>query len=310
MIEVSGLTRYYGVHAAVKDLSFTIRDHEIVGILGLNGAGKSTTLKILAGLLLPSSGAVSIDGVDVVQAPDSLRANIGFLPEDTPLYRDMRVREFVSYIGQIKGMSQADAEGRVDAVLKRCGLEERALQVISELSHGYRKRVGIAQAIIHDPKLVILDEPISGLDPAQIRDIRQLIRGLKDTCTVLISSHNLPEISATCDRLLVLNEGQLVAEGTEDELAARSGSGVRLELSVRGAEDAVLAHIGTLANAGAVRVSDANEGVVHFSVQLSDDDRESVIASLVQAGFGIRKVEEADSELEDIFVNITSGGPQ
>ncbi len=312
MIEVQNLTRYYGRHAAVAGLSFSIQDREIVGFLGLNGAGKSTTLKILAGLLLPSSGSVSVDGVDVVQAPDSLRAQIGYLPEDAPLYLDMRVRDFVAYVGQLKGLDSDQIEARIDGVLDRCGLSERAQQVISELSHGYRKRVGIAQAIIHQPKLVILDEPISGLDPLQIREIREVIVGLKSDCTVLISSHILGEISQTCDRILVLKDGKMAAQGTEEELRGSMGEGGQLELSIRGDEASVVDALKAYPHTQSVTriTSEAtSEGanIVHCQVALSSDDREGLIAALVGAGFGLRRMDEADSELESIFVNLTQG---
>ena len=308
MIEVSSLTRYYGSHAAVKDVSFTIADHEIVGFLGLNGAGKSTTLKVLAGLLLPSSGSVKINGVDVVQAPDSLRESIGFLPEDTPLYKDMRVEDFVAYCGQLKGMSATDVAARMERVLARTGLTPRRRQVISELSHGYRKRVGIAQAIIHDPRLVILDEPISGLDPKQIREIREVIVGLKDSCTVLISSHILSEISQTCDRILVLNDGKLVAEGTEDELAARTAGGSRLELEIRGERAAVESAMGAFAGASNVLVFSDMDGIVGLRLTLENDEREALVAHIVSSGLGLRRLDEDAGELEDIFLNITSAG--
>lgn len=312
MIEVQNLTRYYGHHAAVAGLSFSIQDHEIVGFLGLNGAGKSTTLKILAGLLLPSSGTVSLDGVDVVQAPDSLRSQIGYLPEDAPLYLDMRVRDFVAYVGQLKGMSNDQVNAHIDGVLDRCGLSERADQVISELSHGYKKRVGIAQAIIHQPKLVILDEPISGLDPLQIREIREVIVGLKADCTVLISSHILGEISQTCDRILVLKDGKLAAQGTEEELSNSMGQRGQLELSIRGAEHTVVAALEAYPHTSAVtrvRAETATDGgtIVHCQVALATDEREGLIAALVAAGLGLRRMDEADSELEAIFVNLTQG---
>ena len=306
MIEVTGLTRYYGRDAAVRDVSFTIADHEIVGFLGLNGAGKSTTLKVLAGLLLPSAGSVKIDGVDVVQAPDSLRSSIGFLPEDTPLYKDMRVGDFVAYAGQLKGMAKADVHARLDGVLARCGLSDRKDQVISELSHGYRKRVGIAQAIIHDPKLVILDEPISGLDPKQIREIREVVVGLKETCTVLISSHILSEISQTCDRILVLKDGRLVAEGSEDELAASTAGGGRFDLELRGSRADVDRVLGSFAGAVSHRVTKDEGGVVEASVVLSSDAREQLVAHIVSEGLGLRRLDESASELEEIFLNITS----
>ena len=304
MIQVSGLTRYYGRHAAVEDVSFTIQDNQVVGFLGLNGAGKSTTLKILAGLLLPSAGSVNIDGVDVVQAPDSLRARIGFLPEDAPLYTDMRVRDFVVYSGQLKGLSREAAESRVDEVLDRCDLSDRKLQVIDTLSHGYRKRVGIAQAIIHNPSLVILDEPISGLDPVQIREIRQVIVGLKKSCTVLISSHILSEISQTCDQILVLKNGQLVASGTEDELSARLSGGGRLELEIRGEPEDVTSTLKAYDGVSKVEVHGDTDGVVTVQLHLASDDREGLVRHLVAAEVGLRRLDDAEGELEEIFLNL------
>lgn len=305
MIEVRGLTRYYGHHPAVLDLSFSISANEIVGFLGLNGAGKSTTLKILAGLLLPSAGAVSVKGVDVLAAPDSLRSRIGYLPEDPPLYRDMRVRDFVRFCGELKGMPRAEVDSRLDKVLRDCNLDDVQHRVIDELSHGYRKRVGIAQAVIHDPDLVILDEPITGLDPRQIREIREVIRGLKANHTVLISSHILSEISQTCDRILVLKGGRLIAEGTEEELAARSQGGGRVELDLTGGADAVRAALTANAGVSGFSIDKEQEGVVSATVTLAGDTREALVAELIQAGLGLRRLDDADSELEDIFLNLT-----
>ena len=259
MIQVSGLTRYYGRHAAV---------------------------------------------VDVVQAPDSLRARIGFLPEDAPLYTDMRVRDFVVYSGQLKGLSRDEAESRVDEVLQRCDLSDRKLQVIDTLSHGYRKRVGIAQAIIHKPSLVILDEPISGLDPVQIREIRQVIVGLKKTCTVLISSHILSEISQTCDQILVLKNGQLVASGTEDELSARLSGGGRLELEVRGEPEDVTSTLKAYDGVSKVEVHGDTNGVVTVQLHLASDDREGLVRHIVAAELGLRRLDDAEGELEEIFLNL------
>ncbi|MCB9760215.1 MAG: ABC transporter ATP-binding protein [Alphaproteobacteria bacterium] len=308
MIEVQGLTRYYGYHPAVLDLSFRINANEIVGFLGLNGAGKSTTLKILAGLLLPSAGSVSIKGVDLLSAPDSLRSRIGFLPEDPPLYLDMKVREFISFCGQLKGMPADQVAGRLDKVLKDCNLDEFADRVIGTLSHGQRKRVGIAQAIIHDPDLVILDEPISGLDPRQIREIREVIVSLKASHTVLISSHILSEISQTCDRILVLKGGRVVAEGTEDELAARLSGGGRVILELRGDPDDAREALGSFESVTSHEVTDLGGGLIKALAVLSADEREALVVHLIQAGLGLRRLDDAESELEEIFLNLTKEG--
>src|SRR5262245_11695542 len=233
MIEATGLTRYYGDFPALQDASFTIADREIVGLLGLNGAGKSTAMRILAGLLLPSAGTVRVGGVDAVADPDALRRKIGFLPEEPPLYREMRVREFLQWCGEIKGRSRAEVKKAMPEVLATCDIEHVADRVIGELSHGYKKRVGIAQAIVHRPEVVILDEPISGLDPQQIVEMRKVVRSLKEFATVLISSHILSEIEQTCDRILVIHQGKLVAEGSEEELGARGERDRNVSVVVR-----------------------------------------------------------------------------
>ena len=306
MIQVTGLTHFYGERRAVEDLSFAIAEKEIVGFLGLNGAGKSTTLKVLAGLVVPSAGSVSIDGVDLVGARASFRARIGYLPEDPPLYREMTVREFVRYCGELKGMPSAEVEARLPRVLEVAQLAHVADRVIGELSHGYKKRCGIAQAIIHAPTLVILDEPISGLDPRQIVEMRQVIRDLAKDCTVLISSHILGEISETCDRILVLAGGKVVAQGTEAELAARAaGAGTRLTLIVRGTPEQVEA---AMKAAPGVSTHDAREeapGTWRVHVALAGDEREALVASLVAAGVGLRRMVEDETELEQIFLGLT-----
>jgi ABC-2 type transport system ATP-binding protein len=306
MINVEGLTHFYGEHRAIEGLGFQIAENEIVGFLGLNGAGKSTTLKILAGLVVPSAGSVNVDGVDMVSAGADFRSRIGYLPEDPPLYREMTVREFVAYCGQLKGMAAADVERRLDGVLATTQLSHVQHRVIAELSHGYKKRVGIAQAIIHKPRLVILDEPISGLDPRQIVEMRQVIRNLARDCTVLISSHILAEISETCDRILVLAGGRIVAQGTEAELAERAGAdGARLTLIVRGHPDKVEAALLELPSRVSHDKREEGDGTWRVHVSLAADDREALVASFVKHGVGVRKLIEDESELEQIFLGLT-----
>jgi ABC-2 type transport system ATP-binding protein len=306
MINVEGLTHFYGEHRAIEDLGFQIAENEIVGFLGLNGAGKSTTLKILAGLIVPSAGSVNVDGVDMVSAGADFRSRIGYLPEDPPLYREMTVREFVVYTGQLKGMAAGEVARRIDAVLATTQLSHVQHRVIAELSHGYRKRVGIAQAIIHKPRLVILDEPISGLDPRQIVEMRQVIRNLAKDCTVLISSHILAEISETCDRILVLAGGRVVAQGTEAELAERAGAdGARLTLIVRGHPDKVEAALLEVATRISHDKREEGDGNWRVHIALAADDREALVASLVKHGVGVRRMVEDETELEQIFLGLT-----
>ena len=311
MIEVQSLSRFYGAHQAVKDVSFSIQANEVIGFLGLNGAGKSTTLKVIAGLLPPSSGTVVVDGVDVTRAPVSFRSRIGYLPEEPPLYKEMTVSEFLTFLGQLRGMSAAQLRARLPVVIERCQLSGQEDRVIAELSHGYKKRVGIAQAIIHNPRLVILDEPISGLDPRQISELRAVIRGLADDATVLVSSHILSEISQTCDRILVLVGGRLVAQGSEAELALSGAGGPTLKLTLRAGADAVRAVLDPMKAAEDAAVADyalrdgAGEGLVEVTVSLSRDEREGLIAALVRAGVGVRLVTAERGELEQIFLNLT-----
>jgi|TARA_B110000495_G_C22977946_1_gene574580 ABC-2 type transport system ATP-binding protein len=308
MIDVQSLSRYYGSRCAVDRVSFSISSNEVVGFLGLNGAGKTTTLKVLAGLLLPSGGSVSVDGVDMSESPTGVRSRIGFLPEDPPLYQEMTVRDCLRFVGGLRGMSPSSIEDRLDDVLSRINLNEVADRVISELSHGFRKRVGIASAIIHSPKLVILDEPISGLDPVQIVEIREVIRGLKEECTVLLSSHILSEISQTCDRILVLNQGRLVAQGTETELAGRFHIGGSVDLGLRGDQATIRSIIEAQSGVKKLIELSAGEGVSTVRVSMADDVREALVGALVGAGIGIRSVTDAHDELEGIFLELTDNG--
>lgn len=314
MIEVEGLTKYYGETLAVSDLSFTIDKGQIAGFLGLNGAGKSTALKVLAGFLLPTSGSVKIDGVDVVADPERVRARIGFLPEEPPLYKEMTVTGYLRYLGRLRGMKGAEVDARLPGVLARTGLSERGQQVIGTLSLGYRKRVGIAQAIIHDPALVILDEPVSGLDPLQRVEMRKLVRSLGGEHTVLISSHNLTEVEETCDVLLMLGDGELVDRGSEEEIRARVGSGGRVELDVRGDADAAVIALTSLDCVRSAEVTEVGTTISEITVDLlgadADAEAELVVSALVQAGYGISRLQPARNELEELFLKLAGKGEQ
>ena len=306
MIQVSNLTRYYGALPALRDVSFEVQRGEIIGLLGLNGAGKSTALKILAGVLAPSGGDVTMDGQNVTEHADKLKANIGFLPEEPPLYRDMTVTAFLAYVGQLKGMDRQSVLARLPEVISITGLQGRENQIIGTLSHGYKKRVGIAMAVIHNPALVILDEPISGLDPKQIKEMRSVIRRLGEDRAVLISSHILSEMSKTCDRLIVLHGGKKVAEGTQETLMQHI-SGERLQITVRGdatqvtewleAHPAVTQHTLT---------SNPQDALVSANIALDQGkEREGLVKGLVEAGFGVHTIEDAEYDLEDIFLSFT-----
>ncbi len=234
MIEVKDLTKYYGEHAAIRDLTFSIERGEVIGFLGLNGAGKSTTLKVLGCVLLPTAGEVRVDGIDIAKAPHEIRRRIGFLPDSPPLYNEMTVGRYLSFAAQLRGVPAGETAARVAEAEEKTATRHVHDELISSLSHGFRQRVGVAQALVHKPKLLILDEPTSGLDPLQIIEMRTLIRNLRGAHTILLSSHILSEISQTCDRLLVIQSGEIVAQGTEQELAARMGAGGTVEVEVAG----------------------------------------------------------------------------
>jgi len=304
MIEVQSLSRFYGSRCAVDQVSFSIAENEVVGFLGLNGAGKTSTLKVLGGLLLPSGGEVTVDGVDMSANPTDVRSRIGFLPEDPPLYTEMTVSEFLRFVAGLRGMTAADIEGRLSDVIAKTHLSDVANRVIGELSHGYRKRVGIAQAIIHRPKLVILDEPISGLDPVQIVEMRSVIRSLRTESTVLVSSHILSEISQTCDRILVLNQGRLVAQGTESELAGRFHIGGSVDFLLRGEEAVCRQVLEGAENVKKVIVLDTEGDDVSLRVNMGEDVREQLVEILVKNNIGIRGVANAHDELEGIFLDL------
>lgn len=307
MIRARAVTKYYGRRCAVRDLEFQIEDHEVVGLLGLNGAGKSTTLRILAGLLAPSHGQVEVDGADLLGAPGvDVRRRIGFLPDRPPVYDEMRVRAYVEFAARLRGFDGSRTPGRVDEVLHQVELTDQSDEPIGSLSHGYRQRVGIAQAIVHRPALVILDEPTSGLDPVQIAHMRELIRNLKDQHTVMVSSHNLPEIEQTCDRLLVMRRGELVASGSEQELAARSRAVRTIEVDVRAGRPDVEAALQT--EAASALVSDvalsSDHEVVFLRAQLRSEPEE-LVRYLVDRGFGVRRVQPSRGELESLFMELT-----
>lgn len=305
MIQVSNLTRYYGALPALRDVSFEVNRGEIIGLLGLNGAGKSTALKILAGVLTPSSGSVEMDGRNVTENADDLKATIGFLPEEPPLYRDMTVTSFLTHVGRLKGMPKASVLARLPEVISSTGLQGRENQIIGTLSHGYKKRVGIAMAVIHSPSLVILDEPISGLDPMQIKEMRTVIRKLGRDRAVLISSHILSEMSKTCDRLVVLHQGRMVAQGTQEELTKHL-SGTRVNVTVRNSVDQLNQWLDAHPMVTGHKTKGNMDGTTHAVVDMKGDHREALVADLVTAEFKVRLIEEPEYNLEEVFLRFTS----
>lgn len=308
MIEVRGLTKYYGATRAIYDLDFTIDDGAVVGFLGLNGAGKSTALKILAGSMLPTAGTVRVDGVDLLAEPEQLRARIGYLPEVPPLHDEMTVHGYLTWLARLRKVPAGRVAERVAQVAERCALTDRLHQTIGTLSLGYRRRVGIAQAIVHDPRLVILDEPISGLDPAQIVEMRALVRSLRGEHTVLVSSHILIEVEETCDCIILFKDGELRAQGTEVELLAMTAPDADYEVRFVGdAAEALAAALGcaVVATASITR-DDGGSGLL--AARLTEDRPEALAAALFNAGLGVRGLQPAAPQLEGAFLNLLGKG--
>jgi ABC-2 type transport system ATP-binding protein len=307
VIEIQGLTKYYGDRKALGPVSFSIAKGEIVGLLGLNGAGKTTTLRILACDLLPSAGSVRVDGLDVVDHPDEVRARVGYLPDHPPLYDEMTVREYLVFAARLRGLSQGEAKKRLPEVIDAIQLSSVSDDVIGTLSHGFRQRVGIAQAIVHQPDLLVLDEPISGLDPVQIVEMRDLVRGLKQHHTTLISSHILSEISETCDRILVIRDGEIVASGTERDLSTRFLEQSQIVLVARGKTADVERLVGGVKGIKGVKMVEmGSQGadVATYEIDAQRDAREDVCRALVQGNIGVLEISRSERELESIFLRL------
>jgi ABC-2 type transport system ATP-binding protein len=312
MIRVSNLSKFYGSKRALASVSFEIADGETVGFLGLNGAGKTTALRILACDLRPSSGTIEVGGVDVVTQPHEVRKRIGFLPEHPPVYADMTVLDYLGFAGELRGMSRGQVKRRIPDVLDITDLGEVAGDPIGTLSHGFRQRVGVAQAIIHQPKFLILDEPTRGLDPVQIVEMRNLIHDLKQNHTVLISSHILTEISQTCDRLLVLGKGKLLGSGTEQELATSESDIRKITVTVRppAGEDpkgAIKKVLGAVDGVKSVDDPYDQDGGLSFALSTAKDCRADVSRAVVEAKLDLIKLDYARSELENTFLHLVRG---
>jgi ABC-2 type transport system ATP-binding protein len=307
MIHVEGLTKKYGRATAVNDISFHIKKGEVVGLLGPNGAGKTTTMKILTCFISATSGKASIDGHDTFDEPLKVRQQIGYLPESCPLYHDMDVRGYLEFAAEVRGVEASRRKAAVDRVISDCDLGKVTYKLIGHLSKGYRQRVGLAQALIHDPKVLILDEPTSGLDPNQIRDILKLISELGQEKTVIHSTHILSEVEATSDRVLIINNGQIVAQGTPRELMARS-SGTTVYVTVKGGESQA-----ALAGAGFARkvekLGDAQDGFVRLALQGNDnrDVSVDVFRMAVEKGWLLSELKAETASLEDVFAKLTRG---
>ncbi len=311
MIKVENLTKEYGVNRAVDQVSFNVHKGEVLGFLGPNGAGKSTTMKILTCFLAPTSGSAQVAGFDVFDRSLEVRQHVGYLPEDTPLYKDMSVLEHLEFAANMHGMTGDRVHSRIKEIGGRCGLSEVAGKLVGELSKGYRQRVGLAQAMLHDPDILILDEPTSGLDPNQIAEIRALIKEVGKEKTVILSTHILPEVQATCSRMLIISGGKLVADGTPDELRAREkATRYRLVVEANGAApEAIKATVAGIS--GVVHcLSVAGEDGAHtFNIdgEAKNDLRKVLYRAAVDHKWTLLELTRQAASLEDVFRNLTTG---
>jgi len=304
MIEVRDLTRYYGPHLAVSRLDFQVAAGEIVGFLGPNGAGKTTTLKILAGYLAPSAGTARINGHDCVTDSLAVRRSLGYMPEHVAIYPDLTAFQFLRFAARAKGVDAKAEKGETDRVLAACGLEEVRGKMVGALSKGYRQRLGLAQALLNQPPLLILDEPTIGLDPSQIVEIRQLIKNLEGAHTVMLSSHILPEVSQLCHRVIIINRGQIVASDTPENLSRQLGQGARVLLTVAGPADQVGAALKTVA--GVSRVLSQGEGRYLVEADNGHELRPQLARVVVDRGWQLLELKAQEFTLEDVFLNLVT----
>jgi ABC-2 type transport system ATP-binding protein len=305
MIEVEGLTKRYATQVAVSDVTFSVARGEIVGFLGPNGAGKTTMMRVLTGFLPPSEGTARVAGHDVVSQSRQARASLGYLPESAALYPEMRVREYLAYRARLEGLTGADVATRVDDIVGRCLLDEVADRKVENLSRGYRQRTALAGALVHEPPVLILDEPTVGLDPAQIIKIREMIRSLGRERAVLLSTHILPEVDAVCDRVLIIDRGRIVAEGTPQELRRRLAGRPVVHAAFRG-DVAAREAVGALPGAVAVEQT-PGDGETRVRVECAEgaDLSEEIFHIAVSRGWVLRELTREALSLEDVFVRLT-----
>ena len=316
MVEVSHLSKNYGSHPAIRDLTFSVADGQVYGLLGPNGAGKSTIMNILTSYLAPTGGEVKVAGFSLPEQAQQAKACVGYLPEQPPLYPEMTVQEYLDFAAELKGVKKAQRREQVQQAARRTGLDQVMPRLIRSLSKGYRQRVGIAQALLGSPQLIILDEPTVGLDPAQVIGIRKLIRELGKTHTVILSSHILSEVQTVCDRVLIIAHGRLVAQGTPEELAAQLTAKGTITATAQGSREAVVAAAGKVPGLTDLRVTDEKGGEVSFTAvsTAGTDLRGALSLALAQAGCPVLSLSAETMSLEDVFLQLTetpeSGKPE
>ncbi|HWO06883.1 MAG TPA: ATP-binding cassette domain-containing protein [Methylomirabilota bacterium] len=309
MIQVDNLTKRYGPVTAIQDVSFNVDKGRIVGFLGPNGAGKSTTMKILSCFMPATGGTARVAGYDVFSQSLEVRRRIGYLPESAPLYPDLSVSSYLDFVAEIKGVGRAERRGRVADVMERCFITDMQNRLIGKLSKGYRQRVGLAQALLGDPEVLILDEPTIGLDPRQIAEIRALIRSLAGQHTVILSTHILPEVSMVCDGIVIINHGRIVAQGTESELVQQVFPTARIEVRVTNASGDVGGALRAVPGVVAVEPLAARDGSVGFVVE-SERDRDvrgDLVRLVTGKNWALQELHQVGMSLEEVFIRVVAG---
>jgi ABC-2 type transport system ATP-binding protein len=305
MIEVRNLTKDYGARRAIDSLNFSVNKGEVVGFLGPNGAGKSTTMKIITGFMAPSSGQALVAGFDVFENPLEVKRRIGYLPENPPVYGDMFVKEYLEFVANLKGVEKGRIPALVSQAIEKTNLGNVQSRLIQNLSKGFRQRVGIAQAIVSDPDVLILDEPTVGLDPKQVAEIRDLIKELRGHHTIILSTHILPEVEATCERIIIINQGKIVAQESLSNIGAMAKGSRQVSFKVRRNPESLIAHLGTVAGVvKSYKGTTPNTVVVEISGQ--DEMVEEIAKEVVQSGAGLLEMQSM-AQLEDVFIKLTYG---
>jgi ABC-2 type transport system ATP-binding protein len=308
MIEVQSLTKRYGPVTAVSDVSFRVEAGEILGFLGPNGAGKTTTMRIITGFMPPTDGKVIVAGYDVFEKPLDAKRRTGYLPETPPLYPDMTVREYLTFVAKIKGVPSREVRSRVDDAMAKTRVADVSSRHCGKLSKGYRQRVGLAQAVLHNPEVLVLDEPTAGLDPKQINETRQLVRDLGGSHTIVLSTHILPEVSQTCQRVVIINKGRVVAVDTPENLTARLRGSETMYLQVAGPAGAVQHSLSTITGVSRVSATPGRDGVTDVEVESERgrDVRRELSAAVVGGGWGLLELRPMRMSLEDVFLTLTT----
>lgn len=313
MIQVERLTKRYGERTAVQDIGFNISKGEVIGFLGPNGAGKTTTLRMLTGYLAPDEGQITIDGVDVVAEPIQARKRIGYMPESVPLYLELRVEEYLRYRAKLKGVGSGQLKARISNAMEMAQISDVRNRIIGQLSRGYRSRVGLADALVAQPPILILDEPTAGLDPNQIRQVRNLIRDMAGKITVLLSTHILPEVEYTCSRVLIIHEGRLVGEGTPGDLRIAGQASQQITVEGRGERERFTAVLERVK--GVRKITDASvlqpDPVmplvrIRLEAEPEPEVSEAVFAAVAEAGLTLRELRRDRTSLEDVFASLTT----